>query len=158
MPSIHAGIYYEDFHVGDKYESPRRTITEADIVMFAGLSSDYNPLHTDEIFAQQTEYKGRIAHGMLVLSIMTGLVVRLNLLDGTTKAFQNVEWRFMRVVRPGDTIFARITIENKKEVNRDDAGLVTFKVSLFNQEKKAVGRGKMTLLMAKKSCVNEINN
>ncbi|OGL48272.1 MAG: hypothetical protein A2161_20615 [Candidatus Schekmanbacteria bacterium RBG_13_48_7] len=150
MPEIQIGWFYEDFQIGATYESSRRTITEADIVLFAGLSSDYNPLHTDEIFAQDTEYKGRIAHGMLILSIMTGLIVRLNLLDGTTKAFQHIEWRFMRAVRAGDSIYARMSIDEKKEINREDAGLVTFKVSLFNQDKKAVGRGKLTLLMAKK--------
>src|SRR4030042_1409028 len=99
MPEIQIGWFYEDFQIGATYESSRRTITEADIVLFAGLSSDYNPLHTDEVFAQDTEYKGRIAHGMLILSIMTGLIVRLNILDTTTKAFQHIEWRFMRAVR-----------------------------------------------------------
>ena len=151
MADIQLGWYFEDFEIGAKYESPRRTVTEADIVTFAGLSSDYNPLHTDDIFAQKTEYKGRIAHGMLLLSLMTGLIVRLNILDGTTMAFQSVEWRFMRAVRPGDSIFARAVIADKKGINREDSGLVVFKVSLFNTDKKPVGRGKLTLLMAKKN-------
>jgi len=144
------GWFYDDFKEGMSFESPRRTITETDIVLFAGLSSDFNPLHTDETFAQDTEYKGRIAHGMLLVSIMTGLIVRLNLLDGTTKAFQSIEWRFMRAVHAGDTIYARTSIKEKKEINRSDSGLVSFKVNLYNQNKKAVGRGKLTLLMAKR--------
>lgn len=149
MRQVKLGWYYEDFEIGASFESPRRTVTESDIVAFAGISSDYNPLHTDEDFARGSDYEGRIAHGMLVLSMMTGLIVRLNLLDGTTKAFQHVDWRFMRAVRPGDTIFARTTIDDKREINRQDAGLVIFKVSLFNQDKKAVGRGRLSLLMAK---------
>ena len=150
MATVQLGMFYEDFSPNTKFESPRRTVTESDITIFAGLSSDYNPLHTDETFARETEYEGRIAHGMLTLSLMTGLIVRLNILDGTTKAFQHVEWRFMRAVRPGDSIFARAVIADKKEINREDSGLVVFKVSLFNRDKKPVGRGKLTLLMAKK--------
>ena len=71
------GLYFEDFSIGQTFTTPARTITEADVVSFSGLSGDYNPLHTDETYASQTIFKQRIVHGMLLVSIMTGLTARL---------------------------------------------------------------------------------
>ncbi len=80
------GLYFEEIAEGFRIASPGRTITEADIVMFAGLSGDYNPLHTDQEYAQQTIFGGRIAHGLLMLAIASGLAMQLGFMLGTVEA------------------------------------------------------------------------
>ena len=95
------GLYFEEFSVGDSIRSSSRTITETDIVNFAGLTGDWNQLHTDAEFAAQTPYKARIAHGALGLSIATGLVTRLGVVEGTAIAFRGIEeWKFSRPILP----------------------------------------------------------
>ena len=79
------GTFFSDFEVGHAYTSQGRTITETDVVMFAGLSGDYNPLHTDQTFAEKTPFGQRIAHGMLVSSISTGLAQTLGIFEETLR-------------------------------------------------------------------------
>ena len=81
------GMYWEEWEVGAEFESPARTVTEADIVAFAGLSGDYNPLHINEEYCKQTVFGGRIAHGPLVYAIAAGLLFQLHLYDDTLIAF-----------------------------------------------------------------------
>src|SRR3954447_1047320 len=98
------GLYFEEFVVGDEAATPSRTITETDIVQFAGLSSDWNPLHTDAEFAAATPFGQRIAHGLLGLSIASGLMARLGHIDGTAIAFRGIEeWKFSKPIYIGDT-------------------------------------------------------
>ena len=102
-----AGLFYEDFHAGQKIVTVGRTITESDIVTFAGLSGDYNQLHTDAEFSRQGSFGQRIAHGLLGLSITSGLALRTGFLEGTVIAFREIsEWKFTKPVFIGDTIHA----------------------------------------------------
>ena len=80
------GLWFEEFHVGLRIETPARTITEADVVNFAGLSGDFVSLHTEEVFAKRTPFRGRIAQGMLVQSVATGLGMRSGVFEGTIGA------------------------------------------------------------------------
>ena len=89
-------LHFEDVEVGFRFETPRRTITEADLVAFAGVSGDFNPLHTDAVFAAQTIYGERIAHGALIVSLATGLRQRAGLFDGTLMGLLEIRsWRFV---------------------------------------------------------------
>ena len=89
-------LHFEDVEVGFRFETPRRTITEADLVAFAGVSGDFNPLHTDAVFAAQTIYGERIAHGALIVSLATGLRQRAGLFDGTLMGLLEIRsWRFI---------------------------------------------------------------
>lgn len=105
------GKYFEEFVVGDTLTSPGRTITETDVMLFAGLSGDYNELHTNTEFSAGTPFGQRIAHGLLGLSIASGLVGRLGLIEGTAIAFTGLEWRFKAPVFIGDTIHVRAQVE-----------------------------------------------
>jgi len=146
-----AGLFFEEFAEGAEYVSPRRTVTEADIVMFAGLSGDYNPLHTDEVFAQETMFGKRIAHGMLVLSISTGLMARTGILDGTAMAFLGiVDWKFLNPVMIGDTVYVKQIVETKRETKKPDRGIITFKSLIFNQKDELVQEGLRTLMVRRK--------
>src|SRR6202000_983849 len=91
--------------VGDEFTTPGRTIGEYEIAQFAGLSGDYNPIHTDATFAAASPFGQRIAHGLLGLSVLTGLVNRLGIFETCTIALLGIEdWRFISPVFAGDTV------------------------------------------------------
>ncbi len=141
------GLYYEDYIVGASISSQGRTVTESDIVGFAMLSGDWNPLHTDAQAAQATPYGERIAHGLLVLSIATGLAERLGFMHQTVLGFMGLEWQFRAAVRIGDTVRVQATVAELKPMPRLGGGYVTFKVQILNQEDKTVQRGEWILLI-----------
>ena len=142
------GMYFEEFEVGIEVVSPGRTITEADVVAFAGVSGDYNQLHTDEEFAKGLMFGQRIAHGMLVLSVATGLAARLGFIEGTALAFRELTWKFSQPVFFGDTIYMKATCKETKPMPRLGGGVVKFDVRVANQDGKTVQRGEWQLLMA----------
>lgn len=141
------GLYFEDFNVGDTIETMGRTITEADIVNFAGISGDFYRLHTDEEYAKTTMFGTRIAHGLLVLSIATGLAMRLGFMEGTAEAFMGLDWQFRRPVFIGDTVRVRAEVAEKKPMRRLGGGLVTLRVQVLNQKDETVQRGTWTVLV-----------
>src|SRR6516162_5992071 len=106
-------LYFDDVEVGQEWESLCRTVTETDIVNFAGLSGDFNPIHVDHEFCKQTPYRRAIAHGLLVFSIGSGLGVYSPMIR--TLAFLGVrEWYFRGPVFAGDTLRIRGKIVEKK--------------------------------------------
>ena len=132
-----AKVFYEDFKVGDRFVTPSRTVTEADIKGFAELSGDLHYLHIDEEEARKTIFGGRIAHGMLVISIVTGLWYRLGIFRESIIAFYGIDrLRFTHPVRPGDTIKAVLTVTDKKE--KELGGLVDFRNEVLNQDNRLV--------------------
>ena len=141
------GRYFEEFDVGESMETPARTITETDVVMFAGFSGDYNPLHTDAEFAKETMFGERIAHGMLGLSIVSGLAWRTGFMEGTADALISVETKFRNPVKFGDTIRARFVVQQKKEMKRLGGGFVTFNVVVLNQRDETIQKGDWTVLI-----------
>ncbi|MEC2053907.1 MaoC family dehydratase N-terminal domain-containing protein [Peribacillus psychrosaccharolyticus] len=143
--------YYEDFSIGDEFTSPGRTVTESDVSVFAGLSGDYNPLHTDEEFAKETIFGTRIAHGLLGLSMVSGLVMRLGVFDGTVIAFLGLDWKFIGPLFIGDTIHFEMKIIEKRETSKADRGIIVREVLLFNQKNEVVQKGTMTIMMKRKS-------
>jgi 3-hydroxybutyryl-CoA dehydratase len=142
------GLYFEEFEIGSELTSPGRTITEADVVNFAGVSGDYTQLHTDEECARGTPFGRRIAHGMLVLSIATGLATRLGFIEGTALAFRELSWKFSLPVFMGDTVYLKARCRELKPMARLGGGLVIFDASVLNQEGKTVQRGEWHMLIA----------
>lgn len=141
------GHYFEEFEIGDVIESVGRTITETDVVLFAGLSGDYNQLHTDAEFAKGTLFGERIAHGLLGLSAASGLAQRLGFIEGTAQAFTSLEWKFRGPIMFGDTIHARFEITKKREMLRLGGGFVTLAVTVLNQRDETVQKGTWTVLV-----------
>lgn len=141
------GRLYDEFSVGQRFKTPGRTITERDIGDFAGLTGDYNPVHTDEVFAQATDFGGRIAHGPMGIGMAFGLAARLDLIDGTVIALLSVAWDFKAPVRPGDTIHAEIEVIETREVKRRDRGLLGLSIALVNQDGVTTQAGTARLLM-----------
>jgi acyl dehydratase len=132
-----SSLYFEDFSAGQEYASRGRTVTEADIVNFAGLSGDFVELHTNEEYARQGPFGRRIAHGLLTLAISSGLMVRMNLTTDTVVAFYGIDkLRFTRPVFPGDTI--RVLKRVIAAQDKEKAGVVTFDTTVLNQRNEAV--------------------
>ncbi len=141
------GLTFEEFQTGDRVISAARTITEADIVNFAALTGDWNQIHTDAEYSKQHAFGQRVAHGLLILSIASGLAVRMSFLEETILAFRSIEWKMQRPVLIGDTIRVRITVEGTKAMPRLGGGLVNFKVEVVNQNDEACQRGNWEMLV-----------
>jgi 3-hydroxybutyryl-CoA dehydratase len=141
-----AHLFFEDLEVGREWESLGRTVTEADIVNFAGLSGDFNPIHVDHHFASQTLFRKPIAHGMLVFAIASGLGV--NSPPVRTLAFLGVkEWHFREPVYPGDTVRIRGKIVEKMVRGRGKRGEIVWHRQIINQEGKVVQEGILITLV-----------
>ena len=141
------GMYFEEFEVGQVIQTGARTITETDIVNFAGLSGDFNYIHTNAHAAQGTMFGQRIAHGMLVASIATGLAVQQGFIDGTTLAFRELAWKFTKPVFIGDTLQVHIEVTETKLMKRLGGGLVTFAARVINQAGDVVHKGEWKMVM-----------
>lgn len=144
-----AGLWYEEFEVGQKIVTVGRTIAEGDIMNFAGLSGDYNQIHTDADFAAKSYYGQRIAHGLLGLSITSGLAMRTGVLEGTVIAFREIAgWKFTKPVFIGDTIHAELTVTETKPYPRLSGGSVSIDFDVRNQKNETVMRGTWTVIVA----------
>lgn len=145
--------YYEDLEVGFESITPARTITEADIVTFAGLSGDYNALHTDEEFAKTTIFQGRIAHGLLGLAIASGLFTRTAFMQRIQKslmAFLSLNWKFAGPIKMGDTISVKVRLIEKKETKKADRGIIVLERTVLNQRGEVVQQGETTMMIARR--------
>jgi acyl dehydratase len=139
-------LYFDDVAVGQEWLSLGRTVTEADIVNFAGISGDFNPIHVDHEFAKSTPFRRPIAHGTLVMAIGSGL--------GTTSppmrtvAFLGIrDWRFIGTVFPGDTIKLRAKVLAKELRGRAKRGEIVWHRALVNQDGKVVQEGTTVTLV-----------
>jgi len=143
------GLYFEEFEVGISIVSAGRTMTESDIVMFAGLSGDFTQIHTDAEYSRSSLAGQRVAHGLLILSIASGLAVRTGFMEGTVQLFREVdEWKFIKPVFIGDTIHVVVTVLETKDLRRMGSGLVTLEVDVRNQHQESVMKGIWKILVA----------
>lgn len=145
------GLYFEEFVVGDKATSPTRTITETDIVAFAGLSGDFNEIHTSEAYSKSQHYGRRIAHGLLGLSIASGLAFQMGFMIGTVELFRGIEWEFTGPIFIGDTVKVEAEVTEVKAFPRLKNGRVIFKIALTNQNGEVTQRGTWSILVKSKA-------
>ena len=142
-----SGLWFEDYEPGQSFVSPGRTLTEADLVLFAGLSGDQTALHTDEEHARRTPFRTRIAHGMLVQSIATGLAHRTGIFEGTIQALpaMTIAWRTPTVA--GDTLRLELCVRDKDPEPSRHTGRVHFDARVWNQKDQLVSEGSWDVLM-----------
>lgn len=142
------GRHYEDVEVGDEYSSPARTVTEADIAAFAALTGDYSPVHTDEEYCRRSLFGGRVAHGLLGMGLVEGLMSRLPPAEGRGIASLGWRWRFLHPIRLGDTVHVRWRIASKRlSRSRPDRGVVEEAIWLINQRGEVVQEGTHVVLL-----------
>lgn len=146
-----AGLYFEEFTVGQVVKTLSRTVSEDAIFNFAGLTGDYNQIHTDAEFAKTTQFGQRVAHGLLGLSIATGLIMRTGYLEGTVLAFREIQdWKFVKPIFIGDTIHALLTVSEMKPLPRIGAGALIASVEVRNQTDEVLQKGTLNLLVLSK--------
>jgi 3-hydroxybutyryl-CoA dehydratase len=141
---------FDDLVLGDEWESPARTVTETDVVLFAGLSGDFNPLHVNQELSKSGPFGRPVAHGLLGLAIATGLIAHAPRLD--TLAFLAIlEWKFLVPIGFGDTIRVVSRVEDLKSQARGRRGIVTWHRRVVNQESVAVQEGRTQTLVRGRS-------
>ncbi|WP_240158674.1 MULTISPECIES: MaoC/PaaZ C-terminal domain-containing protein [Burkholderiaceae] len=146
------GLRYTDLYVGMNFRSPGRTITDADLVGFAGLTGDFSELHTSDVYAKNSQFGRRVAHGMLGLAYAHGLMwARTGELRETAIAFLGIsEWKFLNPIFVGDTIFVNYQIcELRESKSRPTQAIATFDVEIVDQDGRVVQKGKKALLVSR---------
>lgn len=141
------GMTFDEFELGACFISQARTVTETDVVTFAGLSGDFNPLHTDAEFGKKTPFGERIAHGMLIQAMATGMANWTGIFEGTTLALMEQVLRYKGPVKFGDTVHLELEVIEKKATSKPDRGVVRFAAHVINQNNETVQDGEWTLLM-----------
>lgn len=149
LATFQRGLYFEEFQPGQKIVTAGRTVTEADIVTFAGLSGDYNQIHTDAEYSKISPFGQRVAHGLLGLAIASGLAVQTGVMRGTVLAFREInEWKFVQPVFIGDTIHVELEVLETKPLRRIGGGAVVIGLEVKNQRDQSVMKGTWTVLIA----------
>ena len=150
-PSFNRGLYFEEFEVGQQILTTGRTVAESDIFTFAGFSGDYNQIHTDAEFSKGTPFGQRVAHGLLGLSIASGLAMRTGMLEGTVIAFREINnWKFVNPVFIGDTIHVEMEVAETKALPRIGGGSVVITLDVKKQSGETVMKGNWTVLVMSK--------
>lgn len=142
-------MVFSEYKVGQKFTTTGRTVTEADIISFAGLSGDFHQIHINEEYAKKTTFGRRVAHGLLGLSIVSGLAAQTGLMEHTVIAFREIkEWKFIKPVFIGDTLLAEMEVLETKEMPRIGGGAVEIKIEVVNQNDEVVMRGIWVVLVS----------
>lgn len=147
IPERH-GLHFEDFAIGQRYETEARAISEQDVMAFARLTGDESPIHTDAEYAAHHPLGQRVAHGLLGLSVAVAQAVRLGFLEGTLIAFRWIrEWKFSRPVYFGDSLRARMEVVEVRPAPPLGGGLVVLRVEVVNQRDEMVQQGEWSVLV-----------
>ena len=141
-------LYYEDLEVGQTFDSPARTITEADLTIFSMVSGDWNPIHSDAEFARKTPYGERIVHGTLGIAIVTGMFDRLGIFEESALALLGIdEWRFRGPILVGDTVHMEMEIGDKRLTSRGDRGIIDRRIRLKRHDGTVLQEGRMGMMI-----------
>jgi acyl dehydratase len=147
------GRTFDEFVIDEEIASGARTVTEADVVNFACLSGDFHPEHMNEEYARKGPLGERIAHGLLVLSMATGLLNQTGAFEGTSIAILEVTTRFVKAVKFGDTIRAIQKIVGKKETSKPDRGVLTSRITVLNQNDEMILEANLVALLYRRGFV-----
>lgn len=140
--------HFEDFEEGEEFISVGRTVTESDFVMHSALSGDWTELHTNKEYAEDQQFGERIAHGPMTFVQATGFVYRTGIVERTALAFLGMNYMDLpNPVHIGDTLQLEMVVSEKKDISRDDAGLVVLDTEMENQDGTVVFQGDMKFLI-----------
>jgi acyl dehydratase len=145
--STKRGLYFDEFTVGLTTTSPSRIVTDANVMTFAQLSGDFNQIHIDDEYAKTSSYGQRIAHGLLVQAIASGLALRTGVLEGTVVAFREMTCKFSAPVFIGDTIRVTLEVIETKAMRRLNVGNVLVQFRVIKQDDTIVQRGNWRFLV-----------
>lgn len=140
--------YYEDWIIGERFLTPPRIVTQADVDHFAEVEGAKSPLHLDPEFAKASVFGELTVHGLLTVSMAAGMMGASGMFDGTALAFLGLSWQFARPVRVGDELRVRWWVREKRPTKRPDRGVVVRQVEVLNQDGDVVCHGDMSSLWA----------
>ena len=144
-------LYFEDFEVGQSFESIGRTVTETDLTFFSMLSGDWNPIHSDAEFARGTRYGQRLVHGAFGVALATGMLHQLGIFERTAVAMMSLkEWKFVAPIMVGDTLRLKLEILELEAGKSQRVGRVGRRFLLVNQTGIAVQDGMSDVLVLKR--------
>jgi acyl dehydratase len=152
------GRTFDEYAVNDEIVSEARAVTEEDVVNFARLSGDFQPEHFNEEFASKGPMGARVAHGLLVLSMATGLLNQTGAFEGTSMAILEMNTRFLKAVKFGDSIRAVQKILGKKETSKPDRGVLLTRIRVFNQDDQPVLEADLVMLLYRRGYEPSISN
>ena len=141
------GRTFDEFMIDEEIMSGTRTVTEADVGDFARLSGDFHPEHMNDEYAGKGPFGERVAHGLLILSMATGLLNQTGVFEGTSIAILETTSRFIKAVKFGDTIRAIQKIVGKKETSKPDRGVLSTRIIVLNQYEETVLEADLTVLL-----------
>jgi acyl dehydratase len=143
------GNYFDDITVGEERFTPRVTVTEGHILAYGGVAGDFSPVHFDETYARTTEFGGRIAHGLMGLSLADGLKVQSAFFrDGIALGWS---WNFKRPIRIGDTLQLRFKVrEARASKSKPAMGILFIDMQLLNQRGETVQEGEHRLMVPRR--------
>jgi len=139
-------LAFDELAIDDEWESPTRTITESDVVRFAGLSGDFNSVHLDHEAARHGPFGRPVAHGLLGLAVASGLASHAPRVD-TLAFLAIIEWRFLQPIAFGDTVRVISRVEALDPGTRGRRGVVTWHRRLVNQDGTTVQEGRTQTLV-----------
>lgn len=142
--------FWEDAELGDECISPPYEVTEARVMAYAELSTDFTPVHTDEAYAKTTPFGTRVAHGLFGLSIADGLKTNseYRFLPGMSLGWT---WDFVQPIKLGDTVRVRFWIGSKRpSKSKPDWGIVVIPAELINQHGEVVQKGEHRLMIPRR--------
>jgi acyl dehydratase len=140
------GNYFDDIKIGDERFTPRVTVTEGHILGYAGIAGDFSPVHMDDVYAKTTEFGGRVAHGLMGLSLTDGLKVQSSFFrDGIALGWT---WSFKRPIRIGDTLQVKFKIKDARpSKSMSQMGILLIDIQLLNQRDEVVQEGEHRLMV-----------
>jgi len=147
VENIPKGLYFDDFEIGQEFMSTRRTITETDVVSFACMTGDFNPIHVDDVTAAAGPFKKRIAHGMLGVAIMNGQMNMIGIFEGTTIAKAQDTNKYKAPLFIGDTVSTLVRVTDLKPSSKGGKGTVLADTFLINQRGEVVTESNNVILM-----------
>jgi len=146
------GKLFDEWEIGKEYITGARTITESDIVTFAGLSGDWSATHTNDVYGRSTIYGSRIAYGNVTFIVSTGLISQTLMFEGATSAILDFQIAYQEPVRFEDTIYVKFqAIEKRKSKSHPDQGIIKFHALVFNQKEEQVAEEELLMLVANES-------
>lgn len=142
-------ITFDDFELGQEIFTEGRSVTEAVVTMFAGVSGDMHKLHMNKHYGKRTIFGKNIAHGLSVLTVASGLIVQTGILESVIAFFGMQDWRFLNPVFFDDTIMVKMVVSEKRESSKKDRGNITLDIEILNQDDVVVQKGKWTLMLSR---------
>jgi len=144
------GLWFEEFEPGQVYRSAERACSQADVEAFAALTGDRNPIHLDEAFAARTPFRGRIAHGLLIEALASGLAWEMGIFRETIVALSRIEIEFVAPLRPPANLRMLLRVLEREDDPGRKRGWVAFSTEVENGEGEAVLRGKWHVVLQRR--------